>query len=83
MIANISPSCTAFEETHNTLKYASRAKNIRRKVVANRVSVQAHISQYKAIIGMEEIVVLHRYLCVCWFVCLVEGLYSVCLELFA
>lgn len=51
MIANISPSCLCFEETHNTLKYASRAANIRRKVIANRLNVQAHISEYKAIIG--------------------------------
>lgn len=51
MIANISPACICFEETLNTLKYASRAANIRRKIVANRISVQAHISQYKAIIG--------------------------------
>ncbi|OQS00325.1 kinesin motor domain-containing protein [Thraustotheca clavata] len=29
MIANISPSHTSFEESHNTLKYANRAKNIK------------------------------------------------------
>ncbi|CAK4077593.1 unnamed protein product [Aphanomyces euteiches] len=29
MIANINPSHACFEETHNTLKYANRAKNIR------------------------------------------------------
>lgn len=45
MIANVSPSCMCYEETHNTLKYASRAKNIRRRVVKNTVAVQAHISQ--------------------------------------
>ncbi|KAJ4456151.1 putative Kinesin-related protein 10 [Paratrimastix pyriformis] len=50
MVANVSPSCVAYEETHNTLKYASRAKNIRRRVVRNTVEVQAHISQYKEII---------------------------------
>jgi kinesin family protein 18/19 len=35
MIACISPSVFAFEETVNTLKYASRAKNIKRKTSRN------------------------------------------------
>ena len=29
MIANVSPSVKQFEDTHNTLKYANRAKNIK------------------------------------------------------
>ena len=29
MIANISPSNACYEDTHNTLKYANRAKNIK------------------------------------------------------
>lgn len=29
MIANISPSHLSYEDTHNTLKYANRAKNIK------------------------------------------------------
>ena len=32
MIANISPSNLCYEETHNTLKYANRAKNIKTNV---------------------------------------------------
>lgn len=32
MIANISPSSACYEDTHNTLKYANRAKNIQTKV---------------------------------------------------
>ncbi|KAH8583862.1 uncharacterized protein ELE39_001608 [Cryptosporidium sp. chipmunk genotype I] len=32
MIANISPSSKAFEESHNTLKYANRAKNIKVRI---------------------------------------------------
>ncbi|KAJ1607685.1 hypothetical protein OJ253_2223 [Cryptosporidium canis] len=32
MIANISPSSKSFEESHNTLKYANRAKNIKVKI---------------------------------------------------
>ncbi|KAJ3291002.1 Kinesin-like protein kif19, partial [Blyttiomyces sp. JEL0837] len=33
MIANISPASTNFEETSNTLKYASRARNIKTRVI--------------------------------------------------
>jgi len=29
MIANLGPSIRHFEDTHNTLKYANRAKNIK------------------------------------------------------
>ena len=29
MIANVSPASYAYEDTHNTLKYANRAKNIK------------------------------------------------------
>jgi kinesin family protein 18/19 len=50
MIACVSPSIVCYEETSNTLKYASKAKNIKRKVVKNVKEVQAHISEYKGII---------------------------------
>ena len=32
MIANIAPSSMNYEDTHNTLKYANRAKNIKTNV---------------------------------------------------
>lgn len=32
MIANIAPSSSNYEDTHNTLKYANRAKNIKTNV---------------------------------------------------
>ena len=35
MIACISPSSLAFEETLNTLKYASRARNIKKTITKN------------------------------------------------
>jgi len=65
MIANISPAVsltqgTQFEETANTLKYASRAKNIKVKALANKKMVALHITEYKNIIsvspyaGLEE-----------------------------
>lgn len=50
MIACITPSSLCYEETVNTLKYASRARYIKRKVVRNVKEVEAHVSQYKEII---------------------------------
>ncbi|KAJ1649802.1 tubulin-dependent ATPase kip3 [Dispira simplex] len=46
MIVCCSPASTYYEETHNTLKYANRAKNIKTRVERNTVSVKAHVSQY-------------------------------------
>jgi kinesin family protein 18/19 len=51
MIANISPASAQLEETLNTLKYASRAKNIKTKVVSNKKMVSMHIAEYKNIIN--------------------------------
>ncbi|KAL0218982.1 hypothetical protein P9112_004635 [Eukaryota sp. TZLM1-RC] len=48
MISNISPSFDSFEDTHNTLKYANRAKNIRVLPKANIRSVAKHVSEYVA-----------------------------------
>jgi flagellar biosynthesis chaperone FliJ len=39
-----------YEDTHNTLKYANRAKEIKTKITANVVSVNMHVSQYKKVI---------------------------------
>ena len=47
MIACISPAEINFEETLNTLKYASRARNIKNKPVINRDPQSAIISQLK------------------------------------
>ncbi|XP_062381062.1 kinesin-like protein KIF18A isoform X2 [Sardina pilchardus] len=49
MIANVSPSSTSFEDTHNTLKYANRAKEIKSSLKSNVVSLDSHISQYAVI----------------------------------
>ena len=35
MIAAVSPSAMTYEDTHNTLKYANRAKNIQANVRSN------------------------------------------------
>jgi len=51
MISNISPASSQFEETINTLKYSSRAKNIKYKVQPNKKMVSIHIAEYKSIIA--------------------------------
>lgn len=60
MIANISPCHTNYEDTHNTLKYANRAKNIKTSVTRNVHNVEYHISKYTTIIAQlrQEIVEL-------------------------
>merc|ERR1719209_2455586 len=50
MIANVSPSHFNYEDTHNTLKYAKRASNIKTKAVRNVVRVNCHVSKYTEII---------------------------------
>ena len=50
MIANVSPSVISIEDTHNTLKYANRAKNIKTNSIRNVLSVSNHVSKYKEII---------------------------------
>ena len=51
MIANISPAALQIEETLNTLKYASRAKNIKVKITSNKKVVNIHVAEYKNIIN--------------------------------
>ena len=51
MIANISPGNGSYEDTHNTLKYSNRAKNIKTSLKKNVHNVEYHISQYTNIIN--------------------------------
>lgn len=51
MIANISPGNDSYEDTHNTLKYANRAKNIKTSIKKNIHSVEYHVSKYTQIIN--------------------------------
>jgi len=51
MIANLSPAVTTFEDTHNTLKYANRAKNIKTSVSRNVLQVENHVGKYTQIIS--------------------------------
>lgn len=50
MIACVSPSQINYDETVNTLKYATRARTIQKKISKNVKEVDVHISQYKEII---------------------------------
>jgi kinesin family protein 18/19 len=50
MIANISPSTLSYEDTLNTLKYASRTKNIKINASRKVINVRAHLGQYKEMI---------------------------------
>ncbi|CAK7290646.1 Kinesin-like protein KIF18B [Vulpes lagopus] len=49
MIATVSPSSLAYEDTYNTLKYADRAKEIKLALKSNVISLDCHISQYATI----------------------------------
>lgn len=51
MIACVSPSLSAFEETLHTLKYAERARRIKVSASRNIKEDQLHVSEYKAIIS--------------------------------
>ncbi|KAJ3148018.1 kinesin-like protein Klp5 [Geranomyces michiganensis] len=50
MITAVSASSQHFDETHNTLKYANRAKNIKTKVEQNSIDVAAHMAHYPKLI---------------------------------
>ncbi|XP_065603783.1 kinesin-like protein KIF18B [Cyrtonyx montezumae] len=49
MIAAVSPSSLAYEDTYNTLKYANRAKEIKLSLKSNALSLDCHISKYTVI----------------------------------
>uniref|UniRef100_A0A1B6C5W6 Kinesin motor domain-containing protein n=1 Tax=Clastoptera arizonana TaxID=38151 RepID=A0A1B6C5W6_9HEMI len=53
MIANVSPSSSSYDDTYNTLKYASRAKDIKSKLSQNIFSKKEDISFY--VTKIEEI----------------------------
>ncbi|KFQ64430.1 Kinesin-like KIF18B, partial [Pelecanus crispus] len=44
MIAAVSPSALAYEDTYNTLKYANRAKEIKLSLKSNVLSFDCHVS---------------------------------------
>lgn len=51
MISCISPAFYNYEDTLNTLAYATRAKCIKSKIRKNSINVQEHISKYTEIIN--------------------------------
>ena len=50
MIAAVSPAWLNSDDTHNTLNYANRAKNIRCDLSRNVVNVDSHVSEYAQIV---------------------------------
>ncbi|XP_073320810.1 kinesin-like protein KIF18A isoform X2 [Pagrus major] len=54
MIANVSPSSKSYDDTHNTLKYANRAKEIKSSLKSNVVSLDSHIGQYAVICEKQQ-----------------------------
>uniref|UniRef100_A0A4W4GF68 Kinesin-like protein n=1 Tax=Electrophorus electricus TaxID=8005 RepID=A0A4W4GF68_ELEEL len=63
MIANVSPSSYSYEDTHNTLKYANRAKEIKSTLKSNVVSLDSHIGQYAVICEKQKAEVRTYDLC--------------------
>ncbi|KFR05006.1 Kinesin-like KIF18B, partial [Nipponia nippon] len=49
MIAAVSPSALAYEDTYNTLKYANRAKEIKLSLKSNVLSFDCHVSKYAVV----------------------------------
>ncbi|XP_042643301.1 kinesin-like protein KIF18B [Tyto alba] len=49
MIAAVSPSVLAYEDTYNTLKYASRAKEIKLSLKSNVTSFDCRVSKYAVV----------------------------------
>ncbi|RZC32585.1 Kinesin domain containing protein, partial [Asbolus verrucosus] len=50
MVANVSPSSLSYDDTYNTLKYATRAKKIKSQVKKNVVNVELHAGEYGKIV---------------------------------
>ncbi|SCU86560.1 LAMI_0D02652g1_1 [Lachancea mirantina] len=50
MIVCVSPSSSHYDETLNTLKYATRAKEIKTKVIRNQQSLDRHVGSYLKLI---------------------------------
>jgi len=51
MIACVSPAESNYEESLNSIKYASKAMNIKNKPIINRDPQQAHILKLRGIIN--------------------------------
>ena len=49
MICNVSASSLCAEDSHNTLKYANRAKDIKTRVERNERTVGWHVAQYEEV----------------------------------
>lgn len=54
MIVCISPSSSHYDETLNTLKYATRAKEIKTKIIRNQHSLDRHVGSYLKMISEQR-----------------------------
>lgn len=54
MIANISPSSISYEDTYNTLKYATRAKKIKSNVKKNVMNTNVDVEHYSKLVEENE-----------------------------
>ncbi|XP_069692259.1 kinesin-like protein KIF18A [Periplaneta americana] len=50
MIANVSPSSSSYEDTYNTLNYATRAKKIKQMMKKNIITGYLSVSQYSKMV---------------------------------
>ncbi len=55
MIVCVSPSSKDIEDTHNTLVWADRAKNVSTKISRNTSGVSVSVAQYLATIAQQEV----------------------------
>lgn len=55
MIVCVSPSSVHYDETHNTLQYANRAKEIKTKAIRNVTSLNRHVGSYCAQISEQKV----------------------------
>uniref|UniRef100_A0A8C6S8C0 Kinesin-like protein n=1 Tax=Neogobius melanostomus TaxID=47308 RepID=A0A8C6S8C0_9GOBI len=62
MIANVSSSSKSYDDIHNTLKYANRAKEIKSTLKSNVVSLDSHIGQYAVICEKQRQEVKTQYI---------------------
>jgi kinesin family member 18/19 len=46
MIANVGPTSLSYEDTYNTLKYATRANKIQQRMKKNIINCDNHVAQY-------------------------------------
>jgi small-conductance mechanosensitive channel len=54
MIACVGPTALSYEDTYNTLKYASRARTIKTKIAKTTLNFDAHVGHYQILLQERE-----------------------------